>query len=151
MVAWDKLGKKDKSRYMIAVGNLYGDQQSVVPLKKPRKKRQNIEEQEQIKFSTWLTKKGIRHYGSPNGGSRHMLEAVKLKRMGASAGYPDITIPYPNKTHHGLYIELKRPDGGVVSEVQQEWLDFLNAQGYYAVVSYGFDEAIKVFNYYFSV
>jgi hypothetical protein len=150
MVAWDKLGKKDQSRYMIAVGNLYGNHQSVVPPKTPRKKRNNIEEQNQIKFSTWLKEKGIWHTASANGGSRNPIEGAKLKRMGVSAGYPDITIPYVTKLYPGLYIEFKRDKKAPISEYQLAWLDFLTRQGYYATVCYSFEEAVEVFNFYFS-
>ncbi len=70
-----------------------------------------------------------------------MLEAVKLKRMGISPGFPDIEIPLPIAPYHGLYIELKRVSGGKVSDVQKEWLEYLRSQGYYAEVAKGFEEA----------
>lgn len=69
------------------------------------------EDHEQICLASWLDRKGILFTASANGGSRYMAEAVKLKRMGVKAGFPDITIPIARKGYHGLYIELKRISG----------------------------------------
>jgi hypothetical protein len=99
------------------------------------------EDKEQILLAVWLTKKGIKFTASANGGKRNLLEALKFKRMGVSAGFPDIEIPLPIAPYHGLYIELKRQKGGKLSESQIEWLNYLNEKGYYAVVARGFDEA----------
>jgi len=102
------------------------------------------EETDQIKLAVWLGKMGIRFNASANGGKRNYWEAVKFKRMGVSAGYPDIEVPLPSGPYHGLYIELKRESGGKVSSQQQDWLDYLNAKGYYAKVAYGFEEAKRI-------
>lgn len=109
------------------------------------------EAQEQIKFAVWLAKQGIRFSASANGGSRNYLEAVKLKRMGVSSGFPDIEIPLPIEPYHGLYIELKRVNGGKVSEVQLDWLNYLRSQGYYAEVAKGFEEAKAIVLHYLSL
>jgi hypothetical protein len=109
------------------------------------------EDEEQIKFVTWLTKQGIRHAASGNGGSRHYYEAAKLKRMGLSAGYPDLTIPYPAGGYHGLYIELKRQKGGKLSDAQIHWLTFLREQGYWAECCAGADDAIALVKHYLSL
>lgn len=108
------------------------------------------EDQEQTLFVTWLTKQGIKFYAIPNGGHRHFLEAMKLKRTGVQAGVPDICVPIPSGDYHGLYIELKRQIGGKVSENQVGWLEFLRDQGYYATVSSGFEEAKEAVLHYFS-
>lgn len=99
------------------------------------------EDQEQIKLATWLTKQGIRFFAIPNGGRRNLFEAIKFKRMGVQPGIPDLCIPIPSGSYHGLYIELKRVSGGRVSDVQSEWLSFLRDQGYFAEVAKGFEEA----------
>lgn len=109
------------------------------------------EDQEQIKLATWMTKQGIRFYAIPNGGKRNLLEAVKLKRMGMSAGVPDLCIPIPSGSYHGLYLELKREKGGKVSHEQAEWLAFLTEKGYYAQVAKGFEEAKEIILHYFSL
>lgn len=96
------------------------------------------EEQDQIKLATWLDKNNILFYHVPNGGSRHAWEAVKFKRMGTKRGVPDICVPISNKGYHGLYIELKRVSGGVLSTEQCDWLNKLKDNGYLAKVCNGF-------------
>ena len=107
-----------------------------------------LEQEEQIKFSSWLTKEGIRHTASANGEKRNLMIALKLKRMGVSPGFPDICIPIPSGCYHGLYIELKRQKGGKLSTEQINWLEFLRERGYYADVAFGFEEAKKIVLYY---
>jgi VRR-NUC domain len=102
------------------------------------------EDQEQAKLCTWMTQNGIRFFAIPNGGHRNKLEAFKFKRCGVQPGIPDLCIPIPSKSYHGLYIELKRISGGKLSDVQIEWLTFLRLKGYYADVAYGFEEAKKI-------
>ena len=102
------------------------------------------EDEEQALLVAWLRDKGIRHYAVPNGGKRDIVEAVKFKRTGVSPGVPDLCIPMPRSSYHGLYIELKRRLGGTVTESQQDWLDFLRLEGYCAEVARGFEEARKI-------
>lgn len=109
------------------------------------------EAQEQIQFVVWLKKKGFRVSASANGGSRNLLEAMKFKRMGVSAGFPDIEVPLPSGPYHGFYLEMKRQKGGKVSEEQKEWLMYLKEKGYYAELANGFEEAKIKFNYYISL
>jgi len=99
------------------------------------------ERQEQIMLVQYLKARKIPHYAIPNGGSRNKIEAARMKAEGISAGVPDICIPVPNKHYHGLYIEMKRRKGGVVSEKQKKWIETLNNNGYLAVVCRGFEEA----------
>lgn len=99
------------------------------------------EDAEQAMFVAWMKLKGIRYYAIPNGAFKSMREALKFKATGLISGVPDICIPIPSGDYHGLYIELKRKKGGVVSKNQAEWLNFLRAQGYYADIAKGFDEA----------
>lgn len=70
--------------------------------------------------------------------------AVKAKRAGMRIGYPDIFLPVPRGTLHGLYIELKRASGGKLSPDQEAWRDFLQANGYAWACCKGFEEARKV-------
>lgn len=46
-------------------------------------------------------------YAIPNGGSRNIIEAYKMKREGILSGVPDLCIPEPSKGFHSLYIEMK--------------------------------------------
>lgn len=109
------------------------------------------EAQEQIKLAVWLTQKGIRFTASANGGKRNLMEALKFKRMGLSPGFPDIEVPLPSGSYHGLYIELKRQKGGKLSLNQIEWLNYLTEKGYYAVSAKGFDEAKEIVLHYLSL
>src|SRR5689334_24968151 len=110
------------------------------------------EDYEQIKLATWLTKNNILFYAIPNGGHRHMLEAMKFKRMGVQSGVPDLCIPIPsttlaggvNKSFHALYIELKRVSGGTISDNQLYWKEMLSKYGYLSVICKGADAAIQV-------
>ncbi len=108
------------------------------------------EAQEQILFVVWLRKQGFKVSASANGGSRNLLEAMKMKRMGVSPGFPDVEVPLPCGHFHGFYIEMKRQKGGKVSPEQAEWLEYLRSKGYYAEVAYGFDEAKTMWEFYFS-
>lgn len=80
-------------------------------------------------------------YHVPNGGSRHILEAVNLKKQGVKSGVPDIVLPVPKGGYHGLYLELKALKGKL-SDSQKEWLTKLDKQGYKTEIAYSFDEAI---------
>src|SRR5215467_2664073 len=108
------------------------------------------EDQEQIKFVTWLKKQGFKVVASANGGSRNLFEAMKLKRMGVSSGFPDVFVPIATPKFHGFFVEMKRIKGGKVSETQIEWLSYLRDNGYYAEVAHGFEEAKEMFNFYLS-
>ncbi len=103
------------------------------------------ERQEQIKFVVWLKNQGYRVSASANGGSRNLLEAINLKRMGVSKGFPDIEVPWPSGGLHGFYLEMKRQKGGKLSEEQAEWLTYLREKGYFAEVANGFEEAKELF------
>lgn len=101
-------------------------------------------------FVVWLRKIGYRVSASANGGSRNLLEAINLKKMGISAGFPDVEVPLPSGHYHGFYCEMKRQKGGKVSPEQAEWLIYLKEKGYYAEVAYGFEEAKEMFLHYLS-
>ena len=86
--------------------------------------------------------------GSLNGVRLSIGQAVKAKRCGEKRGYPDIFLPVSRKGFHGLYIELKKKRGGVVSKEQAEWLDRLSTQGFFAIVCRGYDSAVKAIENY---
>lgn len=82
-------------------------------------------------------------FAIPNGGTRHAAEAVKLKRTGVRAGIPDLMLAVARGGFHGLFIEMKRRQGGKVSEAQKELIALLTEQGYKCVVCKGFDAALE--------
>lgn len=83
----------------------------------------------------------------PNGGTRNVAEAVHLKKLGVKPGVPDLFLPYPAGTYHGLWIEMKSTKGRP-SALQKEWVDWLNANGYMAVICHGAGEAINALEVY---
>lgn len=102
-----------------------------------------LEEQEQMKFVSWLRVNKIRHIHVANERMCSVVYKKKLKALGTYAGFPDLMIFLANRT---LFIEMKRSDKRLsrVSIEQSEWLEFLNLldKGS-AKVCYGADEAIE--------
>lgn len=80
-------------------------------------------------------------YHIPNEGRRSGLTGYGLKMQGLRPGVPDICLPVPSMHHTALYIELKRRDGGRLSDAQAGWIAALNRVGCRAVVCHGWDEA----------
>lgn len=80
----------------------------------------------------------------PNGSSKSKFQAVKFKREGLKAGVPDLCLPVARQGYHALYIEMKRTEGGRLSDAQKWWLENLQKQGNKAVVCKGFEEAVSV-------
>lgn len=105
------------------------------------------EDEEQIALFDWARVNEVkwpelsRLFHVPNGGSRGPAEAGRFKAMGVKPGVPDVFLDVPRGGFHGLRIEMKRRHGGKVSEDQTDWIDWYNANGYRAVVCYGWDEA----------
>lgn len=98
-------------------------------------------------------------FAIPNGGSRHIAEAVKFVGTGTRKGVPDIFLAWPvfikdqsmisGKSmliYHGLFIEMKkeiyrnRKNGGRNDEQLKWGIELINA-GYRVVVCYNWMEA----------
>lgn len=101
---------------------------------------------------------------SPQGMKLNIYIAKLFKELGYSKGTPDILIFAARKGYFGLLIELKRPEirgysekgketqveaPGSVSQEQQAWIDYLNKEGYKAVVCFGSQMAYRVIDEYF--
>ena len=80
----------------------------------------------------------------PNGSCKPINQAIKFKREGLKPGVPDLCLPVARQGYHALYIEMKRSEGGRLSDAQKWWLENLHAQGNKAVVCNGFEEAASV-------
>jgi VRR-NUC domain-containing protein len=86
-----------------------------------------------------------------------------LKRLGRKKGYPDLFLPVmkgrpdwiavgaPQPWYGGLYIELKRKQGGKLSVDQEWWLTALAKNGYKTVVALGADAAIAAIKEYLGI
>jgi hypothetical protein len=79
-------------------------------------------------------------------------QAVQIKKLRSSRGFPDLVIYEPRKQFHGLFLELKkegeviyRRDGFTLKThhlvEQAETIKQLNQLGYFASFAVGFDEA----------
>lgn len=112
-----------------------------------KRKRKRTEHNLQENFNNWLRYQYPKEYeicyAIPNGGSRHPIEAINLKRTGTKAGIPDFCIPIARKGYHGLYIEFKSPDKKP-TPLQQSKLNRLREEGYMAECCDDFDKASEL-------
>lgn len=67
-------------------------------------------------------------------------QKARNKTMGVRSGIPDFIIVFKKSV---LFLELKRPDGGVISPTQKKWISALQWVGGNVTVrvAYGFDQA----------
>lgn len=112
-----------------------------------------LEDEEQRLFveTVRMTYPKLLFFAVPNGGSRHPAEAAKLKRTGVSPGVPDLVFPIARGKYHGLFIEMKRRKGGVVSPEQLAWKKALEDEGYAVHIVAGADEAFTVLGGYLCI
>jgi hypothetical protein len=82
-------------------------------------------------------------YHIANGEKRDKATAAKLKRMGVKSGVPDVVLPHVTGGFCGMYIEMKRLNGGQHSTEQLRWIEHLAREGYYVVSCRGFEDAEK--------
>jgi hypothetical protein len=100
------------------------------------------EHDEQCCFVEWFRTQypDVRIMAVPNGmRAKGIRTAVKAKKEGMSAGFPDLFIPAWQ-----LFIEMKRTKGGKVSPEQKDWLRYLQECGYTCYVANGAKEAITL-------
>lgn len=120
-------------------------------MEKIRKKRNNEESDNQKAFFKWifLWNKHISKctFHIPNGGSRHILEAINLKAMGTMAGIPDVFCAIPAFGYHGLFIEFKSKNGKLTSS-QNTMIESLSKNGYKVIVCYSWEEAKEIMEWY---
>jgi hypothetical protein len=117
--------------------------------------RRNEEYQEQVALIQWWAfysaKNGIPEtllFSLQNGARTNMGTAIKLKKSGGRPGVPDLLLAMPSRVFHGLFIEMKKSKGGVVSKEQKELADLLKWQGYCVEVSHGWAEAVAHIEWY---
>lgn len=102
---------------------------------------------EQVRLFAWATYAQGKYpalsllYAIPNGGARHPVVAAKLKAEGVKRGVPDVCLPVPRGSYHGLYIELKRQRGTRPSGDQIMWIASLSHAGYRAIWCRGWETA----------
>lgn len=88
-------------------------------------------------------------FAIPNGGNRHIVEAIKFVGTGTRAGVPDTFLPcckiLDTRVSHGLFIEMKiekyrNYKNGGCSEDQIKWHKKLRDAGYCVNVCYSWIE-----------
>lgn len=123
------------------------------------RKRRHDEDEEQSALISWARMQSRTRpelallIAIPNGGSRRLLEAKRMKSAGTSAGFPDLILPVARCGYHGLAIEMKREDGKRhdISPDQYDWIGALWDQGWYATVAFGWDDARAAIEHYIGV
>jgi hypothetical protein len=89
-------------------------------------------------------------FAVPNGGHRHPLTAMKLKREGVKAGVFDLFLPCALGGFHGLFIEMKYGKNKL-TDAQREFEWFVSAKGYCTCVCWSWIEAKKQIELYLSL
>lgn len=90
-------------------------------------------------------------FAIPNGSHKSKAAAAKFKREGLRSGVPDIMCAFGRRGKLGLFIEMKRLRGSVVSTEQAAWHSRLEGEGYRVVVCYGAVEAWDVLSRYVGI
>lgn len=104
------------------------------------------EEQDQMALAELLDRLGLDFIHVPNEIKSKPQYYSKRRRLGVKKGFPDnliFTVPPNFPGSKGAVIELKRLNGGVVSEEQNEWIAKLAIQGWEVAICRGIDDAIK--------
>lgn len=124
---------------------------------KRKKPRLHVEHESQVVFFNRIRALAIneprfapavqRTHAIPNGGGRSKAEAGRLKAEGVMKGVSDIFCAMPQGSFHGLYIEMKSPEGRV-SDEQDAWLSESRALGYAGAVCRSADEAFDLWRTY---
>lgn len=75
-------------------------------------------------------------FAIPNGGKRDIKTAKRLHREGVTPGIPDLYIPA-----WGIWIEMKRQQGGRTSPDQDAMIEHLEGVGHRVIVGHGARDA----------
>jgi len=100
---------------------------------------------EQKQFIQWCrTRPELQFfYHIPNENTGGKGWGIRNRQLGVKRGVPDLCLPIPSNGFHGLYIEMKAPNG-VLTMDQLHWLDALTGFGYKAVVAFGWQDAKRI-------
>jgi hypothetical protein len=112
------------------------------------RKYEGSEDEFQKSVAIYLNSKGATWFHPPNGGTRNIIEASKLKAMGVKAGVPDCLIFNKRRGYSGLALELK-VKYNKASENQIAFMERLKAEGWHCIVSHSLDEVCDTIDWYF--
>lgn len=90
-------------------------------------------------------------FSIPNGGDRDKIVAGRMKAEGVKSGVSDLFLPVARGGFHGLWIEMKRFDGGTLSDTQGKFLNFVKTKGYAQSLCYGVEQAISTLKWYMTL
>lgn len=120
-------------------------QSTTKPIKKRNAQPEAIDQERVIKWARdnennypflWML------HSSLNGLKRTKNAQGKAKAQGMLSGVPDLFLPVPQSSYHGLYIEMKS-EKGRVSVSQSRFLSVTNELGYQSIVCYSSEDAIE--------
>lgn len=99
-----------------------------------------LEHAEQKGFVNWFRDRfpSVLIFAVPNGDHRAITTAKRLKAEGVVAGIPDLYIPAWN-----LWVEMKRREGGRLSEDQRSIIAHLESVGHHVIVGKGAEDASR--------
>lgn len=87
----------------------------------------------------------------PNGGARSQQAGMKFKALGVRPGCPDLALPVARGGFHGLWLEVKDGEKGIVSDVQEMWQKRLREEGHCVGVIRSVDEGINALTCYLNL
>lgn len=118
----------------------------------------SLEHAEQVNLMQWWSLQCRRFgipeqllFAIPNGGQRNIITAKRMKDEGVRAGIPDLFLAVPRGKFHGLFVEMKKTRGGVVSDAQKACMEMLSNNGYCVTVCHGFIDAQEAVKGYLSL
>ncbi len=113
-------------------------------------KRHQPERRERLAFMRWIHYHPEIHkylFAIENGGSRHSLEAVNLKKSGLRPGVPDYLFMRPSGKFHGLWIEFKANKNKLTS-YQKDFFKLAESVNYKCVVVWSWEDAVIEIKHY---
>lgn len=121
----------------------------VGPRPKDRPRRDNAEHRTQAALIVWWNRAHIDYgvpeillFSIPNGGWRDPIGARILKTEGQRNGVSDLFLSVSRGGFHGLYVEMKAPEG-YTSPEQRAFLKSVGDQGYLGRVCYSCESAMN--------
>lgn len=101
----------------------------------------DLERQTQSAILDFLSGLNLLFYHINNGADIGGIAGAIAQGQGVVAGVPDLCVAEPfdfnGVVYHGLYIEVKKPKGGELSERQRLWAAALRERGYWVISGIG--------------
>lgn len=118
------------------------------PEKLPCSKKCRSEKLEQIDLNSFCLKmwpvesESMFHIINESGGSGSSYYGEELNKQGRKKGVPDWPVMVPRGGYHGLFVEIKRENGGSISKEQKAFFTRHLALGYQCIFAYGYKAAL---------